>query len=1060
MTRQVRSLICCGLLLGLWMLASPSPATGQTATGTITGTIRDETGAVVPGATVTVTNVRTGSTRVGVANEAGRYEIPLLPPGEYHVAAEMQGFKKEVRVGILLQVQQILTVDLTLRVGQITEEVMVTGEISLVESKSSSVGSVIDEKRVAELPLNGREVLQLNLLVPGVVPAIRGSQLGTQGGAIYAHGMREHSNSFYLDGIDQTDRAIGQFSVSPIIDTVREFRLQSARYSAEFGRAAGAQMNVVSKSGTNTFHGSVFWFLRNDVVAARNFFQPKDLPKPPFKRNQFGFTLGGPVVKNHNFFFVGFEGTRLRNVTTRVGRVPTPEMVRGDFSALLPGTVIKDPLTGQPFPGNIIPRERMSRIGQRVASVYPAPNQRDPIRNYLSSPPNRDDVDRFFVRIDHEFSEKDKLFARYAIDDFDKFFGINLFGGPSILPGFGRLDQSRFQSLGGGFLHVFSSTVINEVRVGYTRWTLKYRPEEQRSMVKELGIPGLTDLPRNTGWPLFSISGFAAIGDATNLPQGGPGVTYQFSEALHILRGKHTLKLGADLWKYRFGNFFLDASARGSFTFTGQFAGHPIADLLLGIPVQSFRGVGASDFTNFQQSYDFYVQDDWKVTPRLTLNLGLRYEYNTPYIEKKDRFTNFYINPPRLVLAGRDGVSRSTYDNDPNNLGPRFGFAYDVMGDGKMALRGGYGIYYDRTILNTILGMRLNPPHYEFNLFLSDPTVPRLTLENPFPAGAGIPLLPSPSFFAKDFRDGYVQQWSLNVQRQVIGDLLVEIGYVGSKGTHLYRQRQLNQPKPAPGPVQPRRPFPQFGSINGIESSGHSTYHSLQLKADKRFSKNYGFLLAYTFAKSIDSNSAYAGNAHTTNNAQDGNNLRAEKGLSSFDMRHRFSLSYMIQLPFGRGQAYGSNVTGVVGQLVSGWEITGITTLQSGTPSDPQLTIDRSNTGIFRDRPNRVGDPRLDKATPDQFWNPAAFALQPQFSFGNAGRNVLPGPNWINFDLSILKNTQIHEKINLQFRTEFFNLFNHPNFFNPERFVDTALFGKVTAAADPRLIQFGLKLIF
>ena len=629
-----------------------------------------------------------------------------------------------------------------------------------------------------------------------------------------------------------------------------------------------------------------------------------------------------------------------------------------------------------------------------------------------------------------------------------------------VRAGFGRLDQSRFQSLGGGFLHVFSSTVINEVRVGYTRWTLKYRPEEQRSMVKELGIPGLTDLPRNTGWPLFSISGFAAIGDATNLPQGGPGVTYQFSEALHILRGKHTLKLGADLWKYRFGNFFLDASARGSFTFTGQFTGHPIADLLLGIPVQSFRGVGASDFTNFQQSYDFYFQDDWKVTPRLTLNLGLRYEYNTPYIEKKDRFTNFYINPPRLVLAGRDGVSRSTYDNDPNNLGPRFGFAYDVMGDGKMALRGGYGIYYDRTILNTILGMRLNPPHYEFNLFLSDPTVPRLTLEYPFPAGAGIPLLPSPSFFAKDFRDGYVQQWSLNVQRQVIGDLLVEIGYVGSKGTHLYRQRQLNQPKPAPGPVQPRRPFPQFGSINGIESSGHSTYHSLQLKADKRFSKNYGFLLAYTFAKSIDSNSAYAGNAHTTNNAQDGNNLRVEKGLSSFDMRHRFSLSYIIQLPFGQGQAYLSTITGIVGRLVSGWEITGITTLQSGTPSDPQLTIDRSNTGVFRDRPNRVGDPRQKKATPDQFWNPAAFVLQPPFSFGNAGRNVLPGPNWINFDLSILKNTQIREKINLQFRTEFFNLFNHPNFFNPERFVDTALFGKVTAAADPRLIQFGLKLIF
>lgn len=1030
----------------------------QTPTGTITGTVRDETGAVIPGATVTVMNVRTSSTRTASTDAAGSYQIPLLPPGEYQVSVEMMGFKKEVRTGIVLQVQQIAVVDFTLRVGQITEEILVTGEVSLVESKSSSVGSVIDEKRILELPLNGREVLQLNLLVPGVVPAIRGSQLGTQGGAIYAHGMREHSNSFYLDGIDQTDRAIGQFSVSPIIDTVREFRLQSARYSAEFGRAAGAQMNVVSKSGTNEFHGSLFWFLRHNAMAARNFFDPV---KPPYKRNQFGFTLGGPIVKNRDFFFVGFEGTRLRDVTTRVGRVPTPAMVRGDFSALLPGTVIKDPLTGQPFPGNIIPSERMSRIGRRVVEVYPAPNQVDPVRNYVSALPNTNDVNRLFVRVDHEFSTNDKLFVRYAIDDFNKLFGINLFGGPSILPGFGRRDESRFQTLGGGYTHVFSANVINELRVGYTRWTLNYKTEEQRNMVRELGIPGLTNLPRNTGWPLFTVSGFINIGDATNLPQGGPGVTYQISESLHVLKGRHSLKFGADLWFYRFGNFFLDASARGSFTFTGQFSGHPIADLLLGYPVSSFRGVGASDFTNYQQSYDFYIQDDWKVTPRLTLNLGLRYEYNTPYVEKKDRFTNFYANPPRLVLAGRDGISRSTYDNDPNNFGPRFGFAYDVFGDGKMAIRGGYGIYYDRTILNTILGLRLNPPHYEFNLFLSDPAVPRLTLENPFPAEAGVPLLPSPNFFAKNFRDGYVQQWSLNLQRQVLGDMLVEIGYLGSKGTHLYRQRQINQPRPAPGPVQPRRPYPMFGSINGIESSAYSSYHSLQVRTDKRFAKNFSFLLAYTFSKSIDSSSAYAGNANTTNNAQDGNNLRAEKGLSSFDMRHRFSLSYIIQLPFGRGQAYLGDLKGLAGHLVSGWEITGITTVQSGTPSDIQLTIDRSNTGVFRDRPDRGGkEVKLKDAKPEQFWDPKAFVLQPPFHFGNAGRNILPGPGWVNFDLSVIKNTHVTESLNLQFRAEIFNLFNHPNFFNPERFFDTPLFGKVTAAADPRLLQIALKLIF
>ncbi len=1047
-------------------LLSPCMVFSQTANGSIVGTVKDSSGGLMPGVAITVRQIETGLIRATLTDEDGRYEIALLEPGDYRITAEMEGFKTEVIRGMTLRVQQTAVLNISLSVGEVSETVEVLGAPSLVESKNASVGAVIERKKIVDLPLNGREVLQLNLLTPGVSPAISGSQLAEQGGAIYANGMREHSNTFLLDGINQTDRAIGQFAVSPIIDTVQEFRVETTSYTSEHGRSAGAHMNVATKAGSNEFRGSLYGFHRNDALDARNFFASEDrdgdgkADAEPLKRSQFGGTIGGPIVGDRAFFFFGYEGTRLRNATVVRTNVPSPNWIQGDFSDL--DAPIIDPQTGDPFPGNVIPQERIDPLGLIFAQLYPAPNLPGSSTNLGLSIPNELDTNRYIARVDFNLTSSNKFFARYNVDDFDRFFGVNSFATQSSLPGFGRFDESRFQSLGFSDVHVFSARTVNELRVGYTRWELAFQTEDRVNRVLELGIPGLGGLERNTGWPAINVAGFEPLGDATNNPQSGPGNTFQVSESLYLSRGNHSIKFGVDLWHYRFGNFFLDAVSRGQFNFSGQFSGNSIADMLLGLPFLSLRGVGRSDMTFFQNSYDFFIQDDWRITPNLTLNIGLRYEYNEPYFEDENRFSNFNVGCRCLLLAGEDGVSRSTYDSDPNNFAPRLGFAWDPTGSNKLALRGGYGVYYDATILNTILPLRLSPPFFEFNLAVSDPDTPTLSLQDPFPDDGGEPPLPSPGFFAEDFADGLVQQWSLNFQWEFMPNTLLDVGYLGTKGTHLYRDININAPVPGDSPIQDRRPFPEFGDISGIESSGHSSYNSLQAKVERRFSEGFSILGSYTWSKSIDSNSAFAGNPNDGNTPQNNHDKQAEKALSSFDVRNRLSVSYIWELPLGRGKSFASGASGFWAGLISGWQVAGITTFQSGRPSTPVLSAtDNSNTGILQDRPDLVSDRIvLDDIRSGQYVDPQSFRMPSQFTFGNAGRNVITGPGLANFDISLIKSTAIDDSRSIQLRFEFFNAFNRANFDNPVRSFDSPLFGRLTSAANAREVQFGIKILF
>lgn len=1059
-------------LLGVFSLAVSlfaSAIHAQADTGTILGVVRDAQGATVRGANVTLTQVQTNQVRLLSTDDEGNFRAPLLPVGEYRIEVEATGFKRAVQEKVDLKINQSLRLDVALAVGNITEQVVISTEAPLVQSETATVGAVIDNKKVVDLPLNGREFLQLNLLVAGAVPGAEGSQLGTQGGAINVNGAREASNNYLLDGIDNNDLAINQFVISPSIDAIQEFQLQSSTYSAEFGRSGGAQINVAIKSGSNSLHGTAFEFLRNARLDAKNFFDPPDQKIPQFQRNQFGGTIGGPISKDRTFFFFNYEGTRIRQAITRLARVPTVLEKRGDFSQtdlngdglVNSSDVLINPATGTQFPGNRIPGGALDPIGSAIASFFPDPNRGDPVQNLVSTPILQNTVNQINVRIDHRFSKDDTFFARYSYSNEDRFNPFDPLVDPTNIPGFGSSTINRGQSLALSYTHLFSPTLINEARFGINRLRGGIFQENIGNDIGgDLGIPGLPRNERDFGFPSVNVIGFDQLGEATNLPQDRRDNTFQMIDSLSLLRGKHSIKIGADIRRFQL-NFFLDAVARGVFVFAPVFTGSPLGDLLIGRPFLTVNAeISGGDSGLRTTAYNFYAHDDFKVTPNLTLNIGLRYEYNQPPVDVHDRGAVFDFESRSLKILGRDGVPRSGVEPDRNNFAPRFGFAWRALGNDKMVIRGGYGIFYDVSILNGNIFPGFNPPFFSVNQFFTTPAAV-LTLDDPFPTGSLVAGVVSPSTLERHFRDGYLQQWSLTVQRQITPNLVFDVGYVGSKGTRLVRQRNANQPLPGTDPnVNARRPIPAFGDISVVESSAASVYHALQLRAEKRFSRGLSFLAAYTWSKSIDDASALFGTRGDGNLAQNHNNLKAERGLSNFDTRHRFSLSYIYELPFGSGRRYLNTAKGISNAILGGWQLTGIVALQSGQPFTPQLSIDNSGTGSLTDRPNIVGDPEPDNKGPDQWFDPKAFAIPVAGAFGDAGRNILIGPSFKSFDLGLFKQFQLSEGHRIQLRGEFFNVFNHPNFNLPNRFIDQAAAGKVATARTSRQVQLALKYIF
>jgi hypothetical protein len=1045
-----------------------APALAQTHRASIRGTIYDPNNAIVSGATITLTNWNTGAKRATTSDSDGVYTISSVPSGEYSLRIETTSFKVAL-LTFKLVVNEQRREDVTLQIGGPDVSVSsLDAKPDPLKKETPSLGAVIENRQITALPLDGRNFYELSLLVPGAVPAAQGSAGSARGDfAFSVNGAREDANNFLLDGVYNLDPKLNTFGVRPSVEAIREFEMLTSTYDASFGRNPGAQVNVVLNSGANRFHGSLFAFHRNAALDARNFFAPAGEPKPKYIRNQFGGAIGGPIVRDRTFFFADYEGTRSREGITRITNVPTAAERAGDFSQSLFG-VPKNPFTGMPFDGGMIPGFFIHPVGSAIASLYPLPNRNVPFQNFVSSPVQRDDNDSFDVRIDHRLTDKANLTFRYSFGDRDLF---EPFTGPSfsLVPGFGDSVKRRSQNAMTTLTLVLTPNLVNETRAAFSRVAASVT-QEASVLNSEVGLPTISPRARDLGLSLITVTGFSPLGDEGNNPQKSVTNVYQFINNSSYVHGDHLIKFGLD-FRFSQQNAFRDVESRGRIQFSPflTLTNNALADLLLGFPLVTTVARVDNPQQIRTESYNFFINDSFRVTPRLTLNAGLRYEYNSPPVDKDDRATVFDVVSRSLVPVGTNGVPRSGFDADKNNFAPRAGFAWTIGEDQVTVLRGGYGIYYDQSALAPAEALYFNAPFFDNSIFFPFPGLP-LTLSDPFPSFFPFPLPDSALAIQRDLRTGYMQHWNLSIQRGFGERNMLELAYVGSKGTKLLTARDINQPAPSvlpPGLPFVPRPDPRFDDIDLLESRASSNYHALQARFQQRLARGLTSLVSYTWSKSIDDASNFFSSAGDPNFPQNSFNVAAERGRSNFDVRHRLAVSYTYALPFGKTRQY-FNDDGWVSTVLSGWETAGIVTLQSGRPFTVALLPDIDNSGTGRsilgfganDRPNVIGNPELSNPTTDQWFNTSAFVFSAPGTFGNAGRNILDGPGFQNVNVSLLKNTALGERLNLQFRAEAFNLFNHPNFNLPDNFLGSPTFGRITSARDPRHIQFGLKLLF
>jgi hypothetical protein len=1090
------------VILGLFPISLPA----QFVRGTILGNVTDDSGAVIPVAEVTLRNLGTNEVKTVTTDEGGAYVFPALLPGQYSLQVKKGGFKIQSVSDVRLEVNQTARVDIKLPVGDVSETVEVTASAVLLKTDTSEIGHVVSNKQIVDLPLNGRDYLQLARLAPGVIPSRAGATAGQKGvsRSVNSVGARDTSVSFLLDGVDTNDVSFQTPSVTPSIDAIQEFKILQNAYTAEFGRGA-TQIIAAIKSGSNDWHGSLFEFHRNDKLAARSFFQLGQAAQ--LKQNQFGGTLGGPVIKDRTFFFVNYEGQRIRTGGTSFGFVPTAQQLRGDFSA--PGDpLIFDPLTYNPadrtrqqFPGNRIPPTRFSQRALKIVELFPSPNTAGLVgRNFANDVPQQNDNNQGNVRVDHRFGDSDNVFVRYSILDYIR----TRFG---TIPLTGTLDDVRGQNAALNWVHTFSPAVLNEMRIGFNRNRYLTPPEGSvgENPARDLfGFANTTTDPTTSfGLPGFSFTGgYSGLGPGSQFPQNAITQTWQLVDNVTLVRGAHSLKTGIDFRRTRLTQLVAN-NDRGQFTTLPSAAtgtGSAIADLLLGHPLTAAAAAGDQLGHNYTDFYSFYIQDDWKVSSRLTVNLGLRYEYSSPWREKLDRFTIVDFDDPRgrLLLAGTSQafvpgqgivdagrqISRTIVDPDKNNWAPRIGLAFRPTG--RTVIRSGFGVFFDIQEGNEAQFLRNNSPFFFVQNYSSDALVPNLQLDNLFPSRANLPSGSIQPFTLSTYQTPYVLQWNFNIEREIISNLLFEVGYVGSKGTHLLRRTNFQQwegilvQDPAnPAPLASRVRFPNFSPtvIIGSENGGSSTFHGLIGKLERRFSSGLAFLGSYTFSKAIDDSHSSSNFTGTPSNAQCRCDLRGNKGPSAFDITHRFIVSFGYELPFGAGKPL-LNSGGLLNKMVGGWQINGIVSAQSGPPFQINTQGDNASIGTGagsgnNQRPNviadeyggidREADIRKRGVDPGTYYfNRAAYAMPPLFRLGNLGKNTLRGPGAASSDLSLFKNTAITERINTQFRAEFFNAFNQSAFGVPGTLVGSPTFGIINSTTNTtgRVIQFGLKILF
>jgi hypothetical protein len=1132
-----RSRFLTASLLILLAGCLPVPAWGQQVQGSITGVVSDPSGAMIPDAQVTAVEQSTGFNRSSRSLQDGSYDIPLLPPGQYRVEAAKSGFETLSQGPITLLVNAHLKIDFRMKVGAQATTVTVSAPPTVLDTQSSSVGTTIEQGKVQELPLNGRHFLELTLFTPGVVPAAGGSENSTRGGGINVNGLRESMNNYLLDGMSNTSMGVGQYVVTPPLDSVQEFRMETGMYDARFGGQAGAQVNMVTRSGTKQLHGSLHEFLRNKVFDARNYFEPE---VPPFVRNQFGATLGGPITlpgiyngRDRSFFFLAFEELRESRAFYNNYRVPTLAERGGDFSDLLGAdcaapTVLLNPLAllggvVQPFTNinQVLPTA--DPVGQALMNFYPKPNivgAKCGDANFLAKGKREIELPTYTARVDHQWGTKDTMFFRVG-QTLDHTFLP--FGEGTLLPGYGQRNRNGFMVAGVDWTHTIRPSLLNEFKFGYNRWKLDYNNQDQgQPIAQQLGILGLSTLPSQTGVPNMNVGSYANVGAGENVPQGGAVNTFELADTVTEIYGKHSLAYGASVASVRRANFSEDNMIRGEFDFTGlvtsglgnltpadlglpanTILGNGLADALLGLPTYWINGV-AVYISAAMTTPNYFFQDNWKVRPNLTLNLGLRYEFNGLVTERKNQFANFDFQNGDLMVAGNSAVTLMQYDPttgtfvsvgttnlgstaenralqhpDRDDFAPRFGFSWAPQS--KTVVRGGGGVFYDRTFGDVDFQKSSNPPFAKVSFGTLQGALP-LIGNGTLPVGTGAiiqsvfqpnlvgPAFATPSPFNLHFQDAKILEWTLNVQRELPGALLFEVGYMGTRGMHLVREWDPNQPIPDPATQTTTQPYPVYGNFTYTDSNGDSIYHSLQTKLERHFSGGMAFLVAYTYSKSIDTNSTVFRTNRNTNFPQNSQNLAAERARSEFDIRHRLSAAYVYRLPFGTGRLqFGSHA---LNYLVRDWQVSGIITAQTGPPFTPQVGGDISHTQEGNDRPNVVGNPIPAKQTPNQWVLASAFSAPAPYTFGNAGRNSLTAPGLGSWDFSVSRHFRLTEGTALEFDGQIFNLLNRANFDVPQTDLASPSFGKifntVQAVAgfasggpgDPREVQLGLKLTF
>jgi outer membrane receptor protein involved in Fe transport len=1046
-----------GLLLVSLFLSAPALAWAQVDRATLTGVVRDPSNAVIPGAQVKVINVSTGVEKTATATADGVFLIVDLLPGQYAIEGSAQGFQTSAQT-IVLAVGQRARLDLLLPVGAVGETVTVQGVSPLLETQSAVLSSVVSQQEVANLPLAIRNWDDLLFTVPGVQGDRYTEQTGTTNagrtGGVSIHGNRSLQNNFLLDGVDNNSISENVQELStqvsrPSIDAIGEFRVVTSPFTAEYGRAPGGAIVVTTKSGTNQISGTGYDYYRDERFDSRSFFAKRsNLTKPANDQNQFGFNVGGPIMKNRAFFFGDFEATRITQGVLRTGHVATENERNGLFAA-----AITDPLTGLPFPGNQIPANRIDPVARAVFNLVPLPNAPG-TNNFIRQPNVEDNGERYLVKSDLKVSDADNVFVRFIYTDRTRFVP-GFFGG--VLDGtstsaWGRNFLKSYSTVG-GFTKVISSTMVNELRVSWARGVSDGQQDPfGQDGLAQVGFKGVPNNPTVLGGIMgVDITGHIRLGSPNFMPKYQHTDQVQYLDTLSWLRGRHQIKTGFDAMM-PMKNQYLDVpSTRGNLGFTGQFTGNAVADFLLGY-VRSAELSNVHVVEQRRYSVAFFVQDEWQVNDKFTANLGLRYDYMTPAYEANNEMANFDPATASLVFASDGSMQqRALIKPDRNNLGPRVGLAYQI--NNQTVVRGGFGVFFnpfDR--IGSEDQLSLNPPGLRnISQTATSTTTPVLLMRDGFPTNY---LDPSNIVLSRlliraanpSGENAMFKQFAAGVERQIGTNFVVSADFVGNIGSDIAVLRNLNQPANGNG----ARPFPSFAHIQWRDPIGESKYKGMDFAAEKRLSHGYSYRVAYTLSDSRDQAPEHL--AATSGRPQNTNDVNAWEGPSDFDVRHRLVVNFVVESPVGRGFDAGA----IGNKILGGWTLSGIYTARSGRP----YTVTQGSLEGATWMPNLVGDPKGQESV-DNWFNVAAFQRVPAGVFGNAGRNIVRGPGYVTFDISVQRRLTFTKRLAATLRWDVFNLFDRANFGNPNSDITGATVSTIsTLAGDPRVMQFAVRFHF